>query len=413
MFLFLVGLVVPWLIYLGPLRMSAYRLVLCITILPCLGMWVAGKAGRMRAADVAVVLLPAWCALGLVRIHGMHLAVETSGIIFLESVGPYLLARCYVRDADDFHKVVQVLFGMVALLTPFAIVEFATGHNVSRELFAMILPTRTEAMPPRFGLTRVQSVFDHPILFGLFAGSLLSLVYLVLGHQRDVLQRSLKSAVVAGASLMSLSSGPLIGLGIQAFFLSWNGMFSANKSRWKVLAALLLSMYVVIELAANRSVLQIVGGHLLDAGSYWYRTWIFDYGIRSVASHPLYGVGMGEWERPAWMGDSIDNFWLYEAVRHGVPAVLLLLLACVSIVSSLGFKKGLDAKVTEYRTAFLMTLMAFCLVGGTVHFWGAAYVLFLFLMGSGVWMLDVTEAGEQRSKQAQTASRHVRRASVP
>ena len=34
-------------------------------------------------------------------------------------------------------------------------------------------------------------------------------------------------------------------------------------------------------------------------------------------------------------------------------------------------------------------MTAFFLVGWTVHFWDAAYVLFLFLMGSGVWMLDV------------------------
>ena len=33
----------------------------------------------------------------------------------------------------------------------------------------------------------------------------------------------------------------------------------------------------------------------------------------------------------------------------------------------------------------------FFVTGWTVHFWGNVYVLFLFLMGAGVWML---EAGE-------------------
>jgi hypothetical protein len=33
-------------------------------------------------------------------------------------------------------------------------------------------------------------------------------------------------------------------------------------------------------------------------------------------------------------------------------------------------------------------MTGFFLVGWTVAFWDAAYVLFLFLLGSGVWILD-------------------------
>jgi hypothetical protein len=420
-FLFLVALVVPWILYLGALRMSVYRLVLSIMILPTLGMWAAGKAGRIRTADIAILLFAFWCVLGLLRIHGMSVAVQTSGIIFIETVGPYLLARCYVRDRDDFYNVVQLLFRIVVILMPFAVFEFVTGQNILRELFAIAFPTRTDTQPGRLGWTRVQSVFDHPILFGLFVGNLLSLVHLVLGYQKGVLQRALRITAVAVTALTSLSSGPLTALSTQAFLLSWNGAFSALKSRWKALIALVLSMYLVVELAANRSALQIFAGYfLLDPGSYWYRTWIFDYALRSAVNHPLFGVGLGAWERPVWMGDSIDNFWLYYAVHHGLPAVLLFLVACVSIFSSLGFKKDLDARLAEYRTGFLITLMAFFLVGCTVAFWDAAYVLFLFLMGSGVWMLDVStpESAEvetmpiaHRASQTNTSAGRLRRVS--
>ena len=86
---------------------------------------------------------------------------------------------------------------------------------------------------------------------------------------------------------------------------------------------------------------------------------------------------------------SIDNFWLFLAVHYGLPAAFLMLLAFFSIFLPVGFKKGLDARLTAYRTGFLITMTAFFLVAWTVHFWDAAYVVFLFLMGSGVWMLDV------------------------
>jgi hypothetical protein len=103
------------------------------------------------------------------------------------------------------------------------------------------------------------------------------------------------------------------------------------------------------------------------------------------------------------MGASIDNFWLCLAVQHGLPAPFLMLLAFFSIFSAVGFRKGLDAKLIEYRMGFLTTMTAFFLVAWAVHFWDAAYVLFLFLMGSGVWMLDVRPK-ERAALQAQTAA---------
>ena len=76
-------------------------------------------------------------------------------------------------------------------------------------------------------------------------------------------------------------------------------------------------------------------------------------------------------------------------MRHGLPASFLLLLTLLSIFLALSFKKGLDDKITAYRTAFLISMIAYFLAGWTVHYWDAGYVLFIFTMGSGIWMLDV------------------------
>ena len=65
--------------------------------------------------------------------------------MFIETVGPYLLARCYIRDADDFYNVIQLLFRIVLLLLPFAIVEFVTGQDIWRDLFAAIWPVKTDS----------------------------------------------------------------------------------------------------------------------------------------------------------------------------------------------------------------------------------------------------------------------------
>ena len=118
--LFLIALVVPWVFYFGPLRMSVYRIVLLLMFLPCLVMWMAGKAGRIRIADIAVLLFSFWGTLSLTVIHGFDVSLQHIRDHLHRNFGPYMLARCYIRDADDFYNVVQLLFRIVVFLLPFA-----------------------------------------------------------------------------------------------------------------------------------------------------------------------------------------------------------------------------------------------------------------------------------------------------
>lgn len=184
-FLFLLALIVPWVIYVGPLRMSLYRIVLLVMVVPCLAMWISGKAGRIRIADVAVALFWFWGVLSFIEINGLSASTQPSGIGFVETLGSYMLARCFIRDAEDFHNVVHLLFRIVLFLFPFAVVELLTGFNVLSELSEIIFPTMSTlgSSEVRSGLVRVRTVFDHPILFGVCTGSLLALVHLVLGYQ--------------------------------------------------------------------------------------------------------------------------------------------------------------------------------------------------------------------------------------
>lgn len=216
-FLFLIALIVPWVIAVGPLRLSVYRIILLVMVLPCLVMWATGKAGRIRGADVVVLLFWFWLALSLIVVDGFEVAIKPVGFEFVETVGAYFLARCYVRDADGFYSVVQILFRIVVFLMPFAMIELVTGHNLLRELFGAILPTNFNPSEQRSGLTRVQSVFDHPILFGLCSGSILALTHLVLGYQNSLFKRSFRTLIVAGTALMSLSAGPMGAIATQGF----------------------------------------------------------------------------------------------------------------------------------------------------------------------------------------------------
>ena len=88
----------------------------------------------------------------------------------------------------------RFMFWMIAIMLPFALYETLTGHNILLE-FASKFCRACGDVPkdPRWGLDRVQGVFDHPILFGVFCGSMPALVYYVLGYKANPITRGLKS----------------------------------------------------------------------------------------------------------------------------------------------------------------------------------------------------------------------------
>ncbi|WP_112662175.1 O-antigen ligase domain-containing protein [Microvirga sp. c27j1] len=402
--LFLVSLVIPWIIQLGPVRASAYRLVLLATLVPTLIMWLSGKAGRIRTADFALIAYALWCGLSLAANYGVSATLQPSAILFIETAGSYLLARCYIRDADDFYNVISLLFKIVAFTFPFAVIESVTSRNIALELFGMVMPTPVDTnYDPRWGMRRVQGYYEHPILFGVATGCILAPVYLVLGYQKPVWQRSWRSMIVIITSFLSMSAGPTSAVVAQGMLLTWNRVLHKFKDRWKVMWGLVLVMYLFVEVVSNQSVPEFFMTHFsFDEVSAYYRVLIWRFGSASALSHPVFGVGFERWERPSWMPPSIDMFWLYHAIIYGLPAAFMMMLAFISLFVTVGLKKGLGDRLTEYRTAYLISMTGFFLVGWTVHFWNAVYVLFLFLLGSGAWILDAKTEGDSRVKRRGT-----------
>ena len=390
--LFLVSLAIPWIFAVGPLSLSISRLILLAMLVPCLAKWIGGAAGRIRAADIALLLFCLWSALSLFVVHGPTFAVQPAGILFVETMGAYLLARCYIRDADDFFNMARMLFRVVAFLFPFALFEALTGRNVLLQLFAAILPSYPDAGEDiRAGLRRVQVVFEHPILFGICAGSALALTHLVLGHRIPPFQRWLKTGLVGATALLSLSSASIAGIVVQAALMMWSGLFRKSPYRWKFLWVPVpgsLSRHR-IRLKSDRD--PVLHFTLYLRPAYWLAS-PTDLGVRlcfgpksSAFWHRIWRLGRdlaGCRQVSTCFGSSI-------IMRFGIPGGLLMVLSFFAVFLGVSFRKGLDERLVAYRTAYLTMMMAFFLVGWTVHFWGAAYLWFLFLLGSGVWLLDV------------------------
>ncbi|WP_315925077.1 O-antigen ligase family protein [Mesorhizobium sp. SP-1A] len=394
--LFLVALFNPWTFKIGSLAMSMYRLVLVATIVPCLIYWLRGKVG-FRLADILLLAYCGWGTLALDVNHGIGTATQSGGILFVETMGAYLLARCYVRKLDDFRNMARLLFWLIAALLPFALYEAVFNDNILLRLFSSVLPSHPVSYTePRWGLRRVQTVFEHPILFGVICGSALAAANMVVGYGETGAKRLFKTGIVGATTFLSFSAGPISAIAAQGLLLGWDWVLRNNPNRWKLLWTVVFAMYVLVSLASNQSVPEFYMTHFsFDPESAGYRALIWQYGSGSVMNHPLFGVGYGKWDRPDWMTSSIDMFWLANAIFYGLPGGLAMFLAYLSTVFGVGAAKGLGRKAVVYRTAFLIMMTGFFMVGWTVHFWNATYVLFLFLLGSGAFLAEPAASGDE------------------
>lgn len=413
--IFIASLVIPWIIPLGPLSMSPYRFVLLALLVPCIVMWVRGRAGPIRAIDMAVVLYCVWSAISMTVVHGASASVQSSGIFFIETLGAYLLARCYIRTAADFESMVVLVTRIIVLLLPFAAYEWATGKKPLLSTFGAVFPTVDVTLEqPRLGFWRVQGPFAHSIMFGLFCGSMFVLAFYVPAAGYTTVRRRLMTAMVAATAIMSMSSAPIAGVAVQLALVGWNWLLKQYKARWKILWALVFCAYLAIEVGSNQPPVQFyISYFTFDKGTGWFRLYIWEYGSASVRNNPLFGIGFGDWVRPVWMApDSVDNFWLLTAMRYGLPALVLILGAYLWLLFSIAFRQFEDEKLQNYKIAYLICMTTYFIVGTTAHLWAAPYVWFLFLLGSGAWFLDVG-AQPQAAQTGVTKNRLSRRSSGP
>jgi hypothetical protein len=263
------------------------------------------------------------------------------------------------------------------------------------------------------GLERTFGPFDHPILYGVFCASSFSLAYFVLAERRLMNFTGMsKVAGVALATFMSASGGPYVVLMMQGFVVAWERVLGTVRGRWAALFTLFGLAYLAIDLFSTKTPFHVfVNYFTFSKQSAYNRILIFEFGTAEVARHPTFGIGLGEWERPVWMSDSMDNFWLATAVRYGIPALLFLIALLLGLVWTVGQRKGLPTEWRRARHAWAFTLFGIAVAAATVHLWNALFVLFFFLIGSGAWLLDAQPRRRRvdfQQKPVQTVTRPAR-----
>ncbi len=400
--LFLIIAVIPVFFWIGPLRMSPIRLFLLVMFVPLLISWVTGGCGRIRVADILIILFCIWFALSLLFNHGIS-QIEWIGISAIEVLSPYFLARRYVRSSQDVITIGRVMFWICLVFLPAAAIESKTGIRIYSMAFDAISNTFIWAdMPQRMGLYRAQVVFEHPILYGVFVASAFSILYMAPRGNSGARSGLRRAWVSAAATFFALSVGAYLVMFVQFGLILWNRLFRGMAGRWYLLIGLVAFMYVLVDLLSNRTPFEVFITYLtFDQHSAYWRVLIFVHGMANVWGSPLFGIGMNDWVRPFWMYDpTVDNFWLLMAMRHGFPGFFLIMGVYLSAIIPMALAKLPNEVDASQRKALIFVLIGIGVGIMTVHLWGATFIFFAFLLGCGAWVQEVKVVPPKKDKRA-------------
>jgi hypothetical protein len=397
-------------VFVGPLRLPPHRIAILIFVLPALWRILASGKVRIASYDVLFLLFNVW-SVGVFLLHAGSEGIEFGGALALESFGAYVVARAYVRTYDDFRAALRCLFLAVLIVGALAVPESLLGqhfvHDWLYKVTGYAYPTEVEY---RLGLARAYSTMDHPILYGTFCASIMALLWFTNDRKP---QRALRASAVSCAAFLGLSSAPLLCLFLQGGLMLWEKVTRSIKGRTRLFLIVFGVFYVILEMLTERSAIESIATRItLDPQTAFYRIQIWTYGVDNIMARPFFGLGMGEWERAAWMASAtVDAFWLVVPIRVGLPGLALLLAGLVMILRAVHHprrKRQRSRPARDFAVGWTISLVALCLAALTVHYWNAIHAYFFFFVGLGGFLADPVQA-----RAAAKSRRPMRRAPQP
>ncbi len=394
---YLLAILIPIHFFAGPLYITSLRLLLLFFAIPLTINLIRGKYGGILPVDILFMGYMAWMQISLF-INSPESLVSQFGSTSVEFFVGYLFGRAFIRSRLDFVFMLKVLSAVIAITIPFAAYEAITGNPIIIQTIRKIPGITSEPINnygTRLGLYRSQVILAHPIHYGLLCSSLFSLVFVGLKGQIGNGTRYAVSALALAGVFLSLSSGAILPTVLQIFFILWYYIFISFSKRWVLLASIFVIAYILVDLASNRDPLRVFMSYATFSSdtAYW-RQYIFEWGMYNVWENPAFGIGLNDWVRPDWMfTSSMDNFWLVNAVRFGIPGFLFLLAGVVYAVTKAAIRKieG-DQSLQNLRLAWVFCIISFSISLTTVHIWATIYSYFFFLFGSGIWLIGSKKA---------------------
>lgn len=300
-------------------------------------------------ADLFVVMSGVSLMLSIWANNGPLVSIIKGGPVAIDLAGTYIIARASVKTPTEMKRVLYRI-APIFIVTGLVVATESLSHQllikpIADAIFGSraVLGTSLDSYAPRYGLTRGLGPFSHQILAGL-ALSLALPLYWGFGKSKGAGSTRAMGLAAGILAIFSVSSTAFVSLAIGSGLIAYDALARrVSAVRWDVFLTAAAISATIIQLGYNGGLLKFGIRFALSGGSAWFRYAEWQYGLISVYRNPIFGIGFGEYERPAWMiTPSIDSFWLFLAVNHGLICsfsnflLLFIATAYVSIASKQG-----------------------------------------------------------------------------
>jgi len=364
-----------------------YRFAL-ILMLPFAIARLAKSPVRPSLIDACAGFASLWFVVSLVSSTSYEAGLISGTSYAIDYGLAYLLGRASVRSAEDMRQLFRYFLpGILALVVLLAAESISHKMLLRPQLAALLgAPDPYIYFRIRYGLLRAMGPFPHPILGGVFLAGMLPMAW-YLAHTVKI--RLIGCAAALGA-IFTVSSTAVFGLVAAVGLIAMDIIQRKLKIPVFPLAGIFIGlMLITISVVSENGLINFAIRHFtFDAGSGYYRMYIWEYGGAEAMQNPIFGIGAHDWARPEGMiSDSVDAYWLFIAMTYGFPAVAALSLAnigtIVAIVRSQRFRHSADADAAKAVIVFI----AVAIVSGfTVHLWESVISWIALIIGCGVSM---------------------------
>jgi len=391
--LFIISIFIPVEFHylLGSLRIESYRVVLGLALVVS----IINIKQVLERANLVDIMLGGFIILASVSLmynHGVQKGLESAGILAIEVLGSFYLARLFITTPKRYYYINLAFVTILAGLLIFSLYEAFAQHRILHEWATKL--TGNNSLDYRLythyyiraGIMRTTNLFAHPILYGTIGAIFFPFaILLVINHFKLVnLARAL--ALLVGM-ITTLSSAPLLSVAFQGATAVLAHNWQGAKRLWSSLIFFAFAGFLLINALSNRGFFAILISYLtFNPVTGYYRMLQWEHSMDDITDNPVLGIGLHDWSRPEWMNSSIDSFWLLVTMQHGVFAGFLLLLCCFyAVFNVLGNLHKHHPAVKWMVSSWIMASMALILIGFTVDYFGKIQPMFFFVLGSISW----------------------------
>lgn len=392
-FLFVISIFIPVEFHYlaGTLRIEAYRIVLGLALIFAF-INIKQILEKADLIDILLFLFVILASASLIYNHGLQKGFESSGILIIEILGAFYLARLFITTPKHYYQINMWFVTILAFVLVFSLYEAFAKHRILHEWAKNI--TGNDSLDYRlythyyirFGIMRTTNLFVHPILYGTIGAIFFPFIILLTIYKFKI-SNLLKSLALLIGMITTLSSAPLLAVGFQAMTATLSNFWHRGKRFWFGASFIMLSGFMLISTISNRGFFAILISNLtFNPVTGYYRMLQWEYSMDDIADNPLFGIGLNDWTRPDWMNSSIDSFWLLVTLQHGIIAGFLLLFICLYTVFHVLNKLHKHHPATRWMVeSWILAFMSLILIGFTVDYFGKIQPLFFFVLGSIAW----------------------------